>query len=206
MRFAIIVPYRNREEHLQKFVAHMHEYLKGKEYDIYIIEQADKKPFNRGRLLNAGVQIARGYDYYVTHDIDMLPLDAKYDFPHEITHLAGRVEQFRWQLPYRDYMGGVVAFTAAQFKMCGGYPNDYWGWGGEDDALLKGIRTANMQVIRHPYRFLSLPHEPQDKGMRVENRQKLKEGRNNGDGYGHSIFKPVSFQLMDGYFLKRISL
>ena len=37
--------------------------------------------------------------------------------------------------PYEGIFGGVSAVSAEQFKAVNGYPNRYWGWGGEDDDL-----------------------------------------------------------------------
>ena len=57
-KLAIIVPYRDREEQLNTFVPHMHEFLKDKgvEYDIFIAEQSDDRPFNYGKLCNSVVK------------------------------------------------------------------------------------------------------------------------------------------------------
>ena len=33
------------------------------------------------------------------------------------------------------YFGGIVAFSKDIFKRINGYPNNFWGWGGEDDEL-----------------------------------------------------------------------
>ena len=75
-KLAIIVPYRDREEHLGRFVPHMDEFLSQRniEHKIFVIEQSDEKPFNRGWLLNVGYKIAveQGYDYFCFHDVDML--------------------------------------------------------------------------------------------------------------------------------------
>ncbi len=76
-KLAIIVPYRDREQQLKRFLSHMKDYIKDIDYEIFIIEQADDKPFNRGKLLNAGYKYAldKGCDYFVFHDVDMLPED-----------------------------------------------------------------------------------------------------------------------------------
>lgn len=44
-------------------------------FHIFIIEQsADGRKFNRGKLLNAGFDIARNdYDVFIFHDVDLLP-------------------------------------------------------------------------------------------------------------------------------------
>ena len=52
MKLGIIVPYRDRESHLTKFIENVTPYLKSKKikHEIIVVEQADDKPFNRGKL------------------------------------------------------------------------------------------------------------------------------------------------------------
>lgn len=38
-------------------------------------------------------------------------------------------------LPYSQYFGGVSALTPDQYMKINGFPNEYWGWGGEDDDI-----------------------------------------------------------------------
>lgn len=38
-------------------------------------------------------------------------------------------------LPYNEFFGGVSGLTAEQFRKINGFPNAFWGWGGEDDDL-----------------------------------------------------------------------
>ena len=40
-----------------------------------------------------------------------------------------------FSIPYEGIFGGVSAVSAEHFKGVNGYPNRYWGWGGEDDDL-----------------------------------------------------------------------
>ena len=49
-KLAIIVPYRDREAHLNVFIPHMNSFLANKEidYTIFVAEQADDRPFNYG--------------------------------------------------------------------------------------------------------------------------------------------------------------
>ena len=59
----------------------MDEYLTDLDYQIFIIEQSDDKPFNRGKLLNVGYNwYDNGCDYFVFHDVDMLPEDVDYSY------------------------------------------------------------------------------------------------------------------------------
>lgn len=39
------------------------------------------------------------------------------------------------RLPYSQYFGGVSAVTPDQYMKMNGFPNQYWGWGGEDDDI-----------------------------------------------------------------------
>ena len=59
-KLAIIVPYRDREEHLARFVPHMDKFLSERniKHKIFVIEQLNDRPFNRGWLLNVGYRIA----------------------------------------------------------------------------------------------------------------------------------------------------
>ena len=52
-KIGIVVPYRNRREHLNHFIPSITTILKEQniDYEVIIVEQADDKPFNRGCLL-----------------------------------------------------------------------------------------------------------------------------------------------------------
>lgn len=39
----------------------------------------------------------------------------------------------------RRYFGGVVAFNQEDFEAINGFPNTFWGWGGEDDEMYSRI-------------------------------------------------------------------
>ena len=45
---------------------------------------------------------------------------------------------FKSRLPYKMYFGGVSALTPMHYLKMNGFPNNYWGWGGEDDDI--GVR------------------------------------------------------------------
>lgn len=40
-----------------------------------------------------------------------------------------------FRLPYNEFFGGVSGLTVEQFRKINGFPNAFWGWGGEDDDL-----------------------------------------------------------------------
>lgn len=114
-------------------------------FHIYIIEQSDdSRKFNRGKLLNIGFQLAAAagpYDTYVFHDVDLLPspelvpayLEPPAGGPVHIARVWGRYSG------NPKYIGGAVAFTGGDFRRINGFPNTFWGWGGEDDELRRRV-------------------------------------------------------------------
>lgn len=161
-KLCIVVPYRDREEHLNKFIPYMEKYMETYEdadYEIVIVEQADKKPFNRAKLLNIGYLENRGFDYFIFHDVDMLPEDSDYDYEEKPTHLSSMVEQFDYRLPYDGYFGGVTLFDKESFEQINGYSNEYWGWGAEDDDVLLRCSTMGIPIFRKSCKYRSLSHD-----------------------------------------------
>ena len=62
-KLGIIVPFRNRYEHLNIFVTSIKNYFQNKniQYQLIIVEQDDAKLFNRGMLLNIGFKEALAF-------------------------------------------------------------------------------------------------------------------------------------------------
>lgn len=150
-KLAIIVPFRDREEHLNVFIPHMHEFLKGTgiDYTIFIAEQTDDRPFNYGKLCNVVVnEIDNEYTYFAFHDIDMLPIndECDYGYPDSPTHLATNVEAHDNKLPYPQYFGGVVLINREDFENANGYSNEYWGYGFEDLDLLYRLERSGAYL------------------------------------------------------------
>ena len=147
-KLGIIVPYRDREQQLKRFLSHMKDYIKDIDYEIFIIEQSDDKPFNRGKLLNAGYKYAldKGCDYFVFHDVDMLPEDVDYSYSDKPLHLATHLQEHDYETTFFDYFGGVTMFTKEDFKTINGFSNDYWGWGFEDDDLLIRCIESDLEI------------------------------------------------------------
>ena len=150
-KLAIIVPYRDREEHLNTFVPHMHEFLKDKgiDYTIFIAEQSDDRPFNYGKLCNAVVkEIDEEYTYFAFHDIDMLPIndDCDYGYPDHPIHLATNVEVHDNKLPYPQYFGGVVLINREDFEKANGYSPEYYGYGFSDLDLLYRLQKSGAYL------------------------------------------------------------
>jgi len=189
----IVVPYRDRRTHLLEFIPYMEEFLAG-DFRFLIVEQADRKAFNKGALLNIGFTLARGNtDWVAFHDIDLLPMDAECDYsePETVRHLAGAVEQFGWTMPYSDHVGGVLVISPHIFEAVNGYSNNYWGWGCEDDDFFLRLWAHRIRIERRPGRYRSLQHPRAEPGS--ENRRilssvlsSLKEPTS---GCHHDVFK-----------------
>jgi hypothetical protein len=160
-RLAIIVPYRNREYNLVHLVLNLQWFLDPDSFDLVVVEQTDGLPFNRGYTLNIGFHIARryhDYSHYVFHDVDLIPQQADYSFPHCPTHLSAATGQFLYDVPYENSFGGVVLFNQDDFEAVNGFSNNYWGWGREDYDLRCRCLKVGLKIERRPGRFISLPH------------------------------------------------
>jgi len=150
-KLGIIVPYRDREQQLKRFLSHMKEYIKDIDYEIFIVEQADDKPFNRGKLLNVGYKYAldKGCDYFVFHDVDMLPEDVDYSYTDKPLHLATHLQEHDYETTFFDYFGGVTMFNKEDFELINGFSNEYWGWGFEDDDLLIRCLDSDLELDKN---------------------------------------------------------
>jgi len=165
-KLSIVVPYRNREQHLAQFIPFMEEYLRCLpqdpnpfDFQILIVEQEDEKPFNRGKLLNIGFEESKDCDYFCFHDVDMLPVNSDYSPVEAPTHMATEAEQFGWKLPFEWYFGGVTMFDKGSFEKINGFANEYWGWGAEDDDIFARCNTMGIKTYRKPGRYRSLSHD-----------------------------------------------
>lgn len=147
-KLGVIVPYRNRETQLSRFLKHMDKYLTNYDYQIFIVEQNGSAPFNRGKLLNIGYKIACDYncDYFVFHDVDMLPEKVDYSYTDKPLHLATHLQENDYETSFFDYFGGVTLFNKEDFAKINGYSNEYVGWGFEDDDLLIRCIQSDLEI------------------------------------------------------------
>jgi predicted glycosyltransferase involved in capsule biosynthesis len=90
---------------------------------------------------------------FIFHDVDLLPQEnlgvwyAK--FPKAPIHIA-RVWDRYSNNP--KYFGGVVSFSSSDYKRINGYPNTFWGWGGEDDEMQKRLERLGILSLNRPTR------------------------------------------------------
>ena len=163
----ILVPYRDnpakeRSAQLKQFVEHFSN-APWKELSVMFIEQSeDDKLFNRGALLNVGARLAKKYSHIILHDVDLLPDESLLPYymmiPDHPVHI-GTV----WRTKYTSerFLGGILSISLKDFQRVNGYPNQFWGWGGEDDVLRNRLIHAKIPVYRPTVHggITELPHE-----------------------------------------------
>lgn len=163
----IIVPYRdnaqqNRAEQLKKFISHC------KDYDVLIVEQSDdNRKFNRGALLNIGVNYARkqeGWNYksFIFHDVDILMnvdiMKKYYTVPNDgIVHFGRLTPKYTDFYPH--FLGAILKVDSESYFKFNGYPNTFWGWGSEDDASIIRISKVGLTIKR--------PDEPNNSAVEL---------------------------------------
>ena len=131
-----VIPHRNREEHLRILLQTLPT------QQACVVHQQDNCKFNRGALLNIGFMHTDA-PTVVFHDCDLVPDDdmlALYmaPWPAPVVHFGCRFTRYN---NTHTYFGGVTGFQRQAFP---GFSNRYWGWGGEDDSLLKRCKGTRI--------------------------------------------------------------
>ncbi|XP_066516085.1 beta-1,4-galactosyltransferase 1-like isoform X2 [Hoplias malabaricus] len=118
-KVAIIIPFRHREQHLEYWLYNLHPVLQRQQLEY-------------------------------TVDVDLIPLDDRnlYHCFEQPRHLAVSMDKFGYRLPYNQYFGGACAMSKEQFLKINGFPNNYWGWGGEDDDIYNRLSFRGMSISR----------------------------------------------------------
>lgn len=151
-----------REKERKIFVQLMNQLLKPYfNFHIYIIEQSnDGEDFNIGKLKNIGFKIAssigKEFDNYVFSDIDTIPdydllpyFKKSGDYPMVLAFRGTRYEVLNLKI-HKPFLGALLGFSKDLFKEINGYPNNFWGWGGEDDAIINRLVNCNKKYLDIP--------------------------------------------------------
>lgn len=188
MKLALIVPYRDRPEHLKQFLDHYRLHLP--DADIFIIEQEEGRPFNRGKLLNVGFLEAQGDCYYCFHDVDMLAQDVDFSYPFTVTQLASSPIQ------KHGYLGGVTLFNKVDFIRADGYNNEFF-CRAEDNEMMFNLIRKKVKVRYRIGNFISLPHERTGLEFDPVLWNRAKQPRVN-NGLQHCSYKVLSVKKLKG--------
>ncbi len=205
MKLGIIIPYRDRADHLAQSVPILKQFG-----HVYVVEQMDNKPFNRGKLINAAfLEFSRlhEFDYFAAHDVDMIPERVNYAYAENPCHLATEAEQFGYKMPYEEYFGGVTLFPNKKFEAVNGFGNEFWGYGAEDDHLRRKFIEAGIDLQSRQCRFISLPHSRDiNKEHRMENAKKAKAPIDWSDGLSNCKYEVVYCEGDDHTTLLQVAL
>jgi hypothetical protein len=168
MKYSIIIPYRDREEHLQILLPVLLERFKDESFEIIVSEQNDTDNFRIACVQNVAYEQAHG-DILIFHQVDYVPTE---DVSYEVTDtpvLPARVGIFvdetntslrdlmdippgyrSWseQIDERFY-GGVICMTRTHFEIINGFNPLYRGWGNEDEDLRERFKWENIPVHRN---------------------------------------------------------
>jgi len=212
---ALIVPYRDNalkelSAQLKVFIEHYHDFLETNKLRIYIIEQSDdNKKFNRGKLLNIGFDIAadEGATSFIFSDVDLIapselaPLYAAY--PDHPIHIASL-----WKEKYNfgTYMGGIISFNAQDYEKINGFPNTFYGWGGEDDSMYDRLVVNEIPVYSpvtdRSIEIKGLEHKPRDKSVTTLNVDKKKNILADLKGWKRNGLRNLKYNLLNAEKLK----
>jgi hypothetical protein len=157
----VLVPIRNREEHLRAFIpafskSMQHNAINAK---VFVIEQVGDGLWNKGQLFNIGFAqaLAKGLadrrSNWLFTDVDVFELQpgrlaysvcVKPGLA-KVQHLygIGATDEVPWRSDYgNSVLGGVFCMATKLFVDVNGFSNEYWGWGFEDLDFEQRIRTA----------------------------------------------------------------
>ena len=189
----IVVPYRdggnqNRAEQLDAFLRHYQD------ENILIVEQTEGEKFNRGILLNIG------YDYlvknlpeattFIFHDVDIVmnkeTIAHYYGYDKPIVHMGNMIKGDKYANS-TNFLGRVLKITKDVYKSLNGFPNTFYGWGGEDDAFTNRIHALGETVYR--------PSE-KNAGYEMETKNDIFLNKDSEEREKHKIEELVADTLM----------
>ena len=197
-KYSIIIPYRDRESHLQLLLPRLQEVFSGKNYEIIVSEQNDTDNFNLANTQNVAAQYATGniivlhqVGYYPTDDVsyeihDQPVLPAKYGIfvNNDLTKrsyedIPGGYRTWETGIDANFY-GGVVIMRKEHWDKINGINPLYKGWGNEDEDLRERFKWAGYTPKRNDVgTYLCLHHE--DNGniaaKPIDHQQDFIEGR-----------------------------
>jgi len=199
--YKIMIPYRDREEHLKIFVERAIPFFEEnrRPYKIIIVEQTDDKPFNLGKLTNVGFDIYKkegGYsseDSFIFQPVDCIPYDAHYDAPRRgIAKLASHYGTPRISDPQPQPQGeprvhGVPYYYKAfsidpvAYEQVNGFTNECWGWGAEDDEFFVRLEIKDINTVHRLCLYEMLGHELASLEYHTQNMSMAHQLRENKD-------------------------
>ncbi|KAG7228895.1 hypothetical protein INR49_008673 [Caranx melampygus] len=106
-KVAILIPFRNRHEHLPILFQHLIPMLQRQrlQFAFYVIEQSGSQPFNRAMLFNVGFMEAMkdlDWDCLIFHDVDHIPENDRnyYGCGQMPRHFAAKLDKYMYMVHY----------------------------------------------------------------------------------------------------------
>jgi hypothetical protein len=138
----IVVPYRDRDEHLKEYLQRVPEYFKDISHDILLCELDPGCEWNAGITVNTSINFLKksNYEFIYIHHVDVYP-----------------VGEWKWPEPgsFISDLGdvGSCLLRVEDFLKVGGYGNNFWGWGGEDDNLYNKLAHIGLTRVKSDTEF-----------------------------------------------------
>jgi len=153
-------PQEFRREEMRNMLVNWQEYFKKHNQDlkVVIVEQDNDKPFNKGVLWNAAFLEAQNYyealepKVFIHNNSDNL-INHGEPFPSDLARPEVGFMDIR-RVPHLDeyigsqMLGGCCSFDAPSYRQTNGFPNNLWGWGGDDWAMMRRIRERNVSYCQ----------------------------------------------------------
>jgi hypothetical protein len=170
-RLTIVIPFRDRDEHLRQLMPVLTAMLNEQRirHRVLIVEQEPGGLFNRGKLINVGIHhAADASDYYCLHDVDAVPVVANYQCPSQPLRLVNTIRGAGGETRRTDYyFSGAVSVRKEQVFAANGYSNEYRGWGKEDDDFFFRLLLAGYLCFYDTQgEFHDLPNPKQQQVVR----------------------------------------
>jgi glycosyltransferase involved in cell wall biosynthesis len=181
MKYSIIIPYRNREEHLSKILPKLESVFHKTEYEIIVVEQDDEDKFQKNSLYNIAGTISNG-ELLIFHDVDYYPSDSirpesyytnsktplypvgkvifldKDDKPRDFLDIPAGYRNFH--VDVGNHSGGIFVLHKDLFHDIKGLNPYYRGWGKEDDDTRERLKLFGCEWKRNNEGlFYGLYHE-----------------------------------------------
>jgi len=155
---AIIIPYRDRRKHLEYFIDNTVPLIQKHlpHTKVIVVEQANDKLFNRGKLLNVGfMEYKDKTKYFFTHDVDIIPnIDVI-----KTVYSNNNIDVYRIKSAHTTSLGGIIKVKHDIIFDINGFPNDIWGWGIEDRALYYRCCMKKYKITDNKNQsFKIMPH------------------------------------------------
>jgi len=221
---AILIPFREdgtgRTEQLATLIdalAALENVPKRPALVVVAEQSADGERFNRGALLNIAFILASSASFapscatFICHDVDMAPSSscgAHYGASEGgevgVVVLAARGSRYAAD----GCFGGVTVYDRETYERTNGYPNTFWGWGGEDNAQFHRCIAAKVITRRvEDVEFDDLERDADDvakklasldaRGARIGAKEKAKLLRDNRRGWASEGLNTVAFEELE---------